>query len=383
LKNPPVPRGSGPLAKALPHVLTIPPYPPGRPIESVAREFGLDAASIVKLASNENPNGCSVAVASAIAAHASATNLYPDFHCYELQHAIARHLGVAAEQVLPAAGSSELISIVARAYLDRDRTAVVPRYSFHSYQAAVQSVGAQSSIVDVREWAPDLEAMLAAVTSRTHLVYLGSPNNPTGCVLDVADVERFVDLLPEHVMLVLDEAYRDFLDDDRRLDPVRLLSRRRNLLILRTFSKIYGLAGLRVGYCLGDAELLQVLRRLQLPFSVSGTAQVAAIAALGDAEFVARSQQNNAVELELMAAGLDARGLNRVPSFGNFILTRVGDGARVARELMRRGVIIRPVDNYGLPEWIRVSVGTADDNARFFAELDRLRLVVTPASRLA
>ena len=364
---------SGRLAEPLPHVSAIPPYPPGRPIASVAREFALNPAGIVKLASNENPQGCSTAVAAAIANHAPGVNLYPDFYCHELQRAIAAHVGLSAEQVLPAAGSSEIILLAARAYVDRERSAIIPQYSFHSYQSSVQSVGAESIIVKVRDWMPDLDAMLAAVTARTRLMYLGTPNNPTGSVLKSADIQRFVEALPEHILLVLDEAYREFLDPSERLDPVALLARRRNLLVMRTFSKIYGLAGLRVGYGLGDPELLQVLRRLQLPFSVSSVAQAAAVAALEDDAFAVQSRLLNAIERERMAKAFDARGIIHTASAGNFILAQVGEGARVARELMRRGVIIRPVDNYGLPDWVRVSVGLKAENDRFLSTLDQLR----------
>jgi histidinol-phosphate aminotransferase len=354
----------------LSQVMRIPPYPPGRPIESVAREFGIEPGAIIKLASNENPNGCSPAVAAAVAAGGSRVNLYPDFYCYELQHAIARQVGVAAEQVLPAAGSSELIVMIARAYLDATSAAVLPRYSFHSYHSAVQSVGGESVVVGVRDWLPDFDALLDAVTPRTRLLYLASPNNPTGATAAVTDIERFAEELPEHVVLVLDEAYHDYLPASARPDPLRLLSRRRALLIMRTFSKIHGLAGLRVGYGLADEQLLQALRRLQSPFSVSSVAQVAAVAALSDVQFTDASRQLNATERERLTRELDARGIECLRSAANFVLARVGDGEQVARALMRQGVIVRAVGNYALEEWIRVTIGLPYQNDLFLSKLD-------------
>jgi histidinol-phosphate aminotransferase len=336
----------------------------------VAREFGIEPAAIIKLASNENPNGCSPAVATAIAARGPHANLYPDFYCYELQHASARNVGLSPQQVLPAAGSSELISLVARAYLERGRAAIWPQHSFHSYPSAVQSAGGEAVVVPVRHWHPDFDALLAAVTPRTRLLYLATPNNPTGVAASLADIDRLVDELPEHVVLVLDEAYREYLPAARRLDPVRLLARRRSLLIMRTFSKIYGLAGLRVGYGLGDPELLQTLRRLQLPFSVSSVAQIAAVAALGDAEFATHSQVLNTAERERVARALAERGVEFVPSEGNFLLVRVGDGEQFAQALMRQGVIVRPLANYALGDWVRVTIGLQRQNDSFLTRLD-------------
>lgn len=357
---------------ALAHVVAIPPYPPGRPIEAVAREFGLDPAGIVKLASNENPLGCAPAAARAIANGATSTHLYPDFDSFELREVIGRHVGLPRDQVLPGSGSSELIVMVARAFLDADHSAIIPQYSFQAYAGAVKSVAGNVVVVAAREWAADLDALLAHVDSSTRVVYLATVNNPTGTAVRGPDLLRFVDSLPRHVLLVLDEAYREYLPPAERLDARDLLARRAELLLLRTFSKVHGLAGLRVGYGLGAPPLLQMLRRLQLPFSVSSVAQHAAVAALGDAEFPERSRTLNERERARLERELDARGIGRVPSRGNFVLARVGDGPGVTRELMRRGVIVRPLENYGLREWIRVTVGRTEDNARFLGALDEV-----------
>lgn len=361
------------FSTALDHVRAIPPYPPGRPIDAVAREFGLDPTTIIKLASNENPLGCSPAVVDAVAQLASAANIYPDFANFDLNQAIAAANGVTPEQVLAGSGSSEIILLAVRAFLDATRASIIPQYAFQAYEGSTHSVGAEPIIVPGRGWDIDLDALLAAVTERTHVMFLATPNNPTGTIVDRDALAAFVDRLPEHVLLILDEAYCEFLDDDVRPDSVALLKRRRNLLVMRTFSKIHGLAGLRVGYALGDPELLQLLRRLQLPFSVSSVAQAAAVAALSDPAFAERTRRLNADERARMSTALTDRGIEQVPSRGNFILLKVGDGAGVTRALMQRGVIVRPVGNYGLPEWIRVSIGLPEENDRFIATLDAVR----------
>ena len=361
------------FGRPLAHVAVIPPYPPGRPVDAVAREFGLDPATIVKLASNENPLGCSSAAAQAIADHAGQAHIYPDFDCYDLRHALARHCGVRPDQVLPGAGSSELILLVARAFLENGRNAVMPQFSFQAYESCTKSVGADTIIVPVDDWIPDVARLLAAITTDTRLLYLATLNNPTGTLFPPEDLEQLVTALPEHVVLVLDEAYREFTPPDSQPDVLAMLARRRNMLSLRTFSKIHGLAGLRVGYALGDPELLQTLRKLQLPFSVNSIAQAAAIAALGDTNFIRRAYENNLQERGRLAEALAERGYRQVPSQGNFILFHVGDGATTARELMRRGVIVRPVGNYGLSEWLRVSVGLPHENERFLDALDDVR----------
>ncbi|MET0271306.1 MAG: histidinol-phosphate transaminase [Sphingomonas sp.] len=354
----------------LPHVRSIPPYPPGRPVDAVSREFGLDPSTIVKLASNENPIGCSPKVATAIAALGSQSNIYPDNAAYDLCQALAAANGVSPDQVLPGAGSSEIILLAVRAFLDPARASIIPQYAFQSYEGATRSVDAEAIIVPGRGWDADLDALSAAVTDRTHILFLATPNNPTGTVVDKEALAAFVLALPPHVLLILDEAYCEFLDADARPDSTGLLRLRRNMLVMRTFSKIHGLAGLRVGYAMGDPELLQMLRRLQLPFSISSVAQVAAIAALSDPDFAEQTRTLNARERARLSTALAARGIEQVPSQANFILLKTGDGAAVTRQLMQRGVIVRPVGNYGLPEWIRVSIGLPHENDRFLEALD-------------
>lgn len=368
---------------ALPHVLSIPPYPPGRPISAVAREFGLDPATIVKLASNENPLGASPKAVEAMRAAAGEIALYPDFDCYLLRQALSAALGQPAENILPGAGSSDLILLAARGYLDASRTAVLPQYSFAAYEGAIKAVGATPVVVPARGWAPDLDALLAAIDEHTGLVFLATPNNPTGAMLAPGDVEAFVKAVPPHVLVVLDEAYRDFLNEAERPRLDRLFALRENLLVLRTFSKIHGLAALRVGYGVANPQIISVLKRLQLPFSVSSVAEAAAVAALADTEFPETYRRLNAVERDRMAAALEKAGLAYAPSRGNFLLAHVGDGPAVFQALQQRGVIVRPVANYGLKAWIRVSIGLADQNDVFLGHLAEVMKAGPTAARIA
>ena len=354
---------------AHPYITSVPPYPPGRPIAAIAREFGFRPATIVKLASNENPLGASPAVAKALTEAVADVNRYPDFDCFDLYDALSRCLAMPAGQLALGAGSSELLQVVVRAYVAPGDKVVMPQYSFISYESCARSVGAQAVVVPNRGWAPDLDGILGAIDERVRVVFLATPNNPTGIAVPNAELERFVDAMPPNVVLVLDEAYRDYLKPSERPAPERLLAGRRNLLILRTFSKVYGLAGLRIGYGIGDSELIAILRRLLPPFSVNALGQVAAVAALADDVFVTRSVALNAQERARLMAAFDTDGFEYVPSLGNFVLIHVGDGARAFEAMLKRGVIVRPVANYGLPEFLRVSVGLAGQNARFLEAL--------------
>lgn len=359
-------------SSVLDHVASIPPYPPGRPIAAVAREFGLDPAKIVKLASNENALGMAPAAREILTALAEDPSRYPDSDGFDLRGELARQLKTTPDRILLGAGSSEPILLVARAFLEPGRVAVLSRYSFVSYEAAIRSVGATARIVDTKDWAQDLDGLLAAIDEDVRVLYVASPNNPTGTLIAPDDLSRFIAAVPPHVVVVLDEAYRDFVRPAQRPDTDRLLAIHPNLLVLRTFSKVYGLAGLRVGYALGAPELLDLLRRLQLPFSVSSIAQAAAIAALHDTDFVARSAADNERERERLSNRLARDGFEPVPSHGNFLLFRVGDGPATFQSLLRQGIIVRPVANYGLKEWLRVTVGLPAENDLFADALGRL-----------
>jgi histidinol-phosphate aminotransferase len=361
--------GVNPERLALERVIAIPPYPPGRPICAVAREFGLDPASIIKLASNENPLGASPTAVQAIAAAATSVSRYPDFDTFALRERLSRQLGMGPECILPGAGSSDHIILAARAFLEPGRTALLSQYSFAAYQGAIASVGARAGVVPAKAHGVDVERMLGAVDPSVALVYVATINNPTGTRLTNAELHSLVDRIPEQVVLVVDDAYRDFLEPVDRPETDRLFETHPNVIVLRTFSKIHGLAGLRVGYALGDPRMMAILRRLQMPFSVSAVAEAAAVAALGDEAFPNETRALNAAERARVEKALTAANIEYVPSSGNFILLRVGAGRAVFQELMRRGIIVRPVDNYQLPEWIRVSIGLPRENDSFLEHL--------------
>ncbi len=357
---------------ALDRVISIPPYPPGRPIAAVAREFGLDPAKIVKLASNENPLGPSPRAQQAVIAATGAMAPYPDFDTFALKESLSRSLGVSAERIMPGSGSSDHIVLVARAFLEPGRSALLPQYSFAAYQGAIASVGARALVAPARNFGIDLERMLDAIDDSVSVIYLATPNNPTGTRIANGDLDDFLQHVPDRIVVVLDEAYREYLEPADRPGTDHLPEMRPNVVVLRTFSKIHGLAGLRVGYAIGDPRMLRILRRLQLPFAVSALAETAAVAALDDTEFSARTRLLNMTERNRAQSALAAAGIQYVPSQANFILLRVGDGQAIFQELMRRGVIVRPLANYQLPEWIRVSVGRPHDNDVFFHHLAEL-----------
>jgi histidinol-phosphate aminotransferase len=354
-----------------PSVLTQPVYEPGKPIEDVARELGLDPAGILKLASNENPLGPSpLAVAAATRALAHG-ELYPDGGCFVLRQKLAARHGLAAEQFVVGNGSNEILELLGHVFLRPGDEVVMGAPAFIVYKLVALLFGARPVEVPLVDHRHDLDALARAVTPRTKLVFLPSPNNPTGTANTEAEIHAFVRALPEQVVFVFDEAYAEYLDNPPDLRP--LLAEGRKVVGLRTFSKIFGLASLRVGYGYASPELAGLLNRVRQPFNVNAIGQAAAVAALDDAEFTARARATNASGLSQLASALADRGLEIVPSVANFLLLRVGDGARVFTELQRRGVIVRPMKPYGMPEWVRVTVGTAAQNERFLAALDEVR----------
>jgi histidinol-phosphate aminotransferase len=354
-----------------PSVLTQPVYEPGKLIEDVARELGLDPAGILKLASNENPLGPSpLAVAAATRALAHG-ELYPDGGCFVLRQKLAARHGLAAEQFVVGNGSNEILELLGHVFLRPGDEVVMGAPAFIVYKLVALLFGARPVEVPLVDHRHDLDALARAVTPRTKLVFLPSPNNPTGTANTEAEIHAFVRALPEQVVFVFDEAYAEYLDNPPDLQP--LLAEGRKVVGLRTFSKIFGLASLRVGYGYASPELAGLLNRVRQPFNVNAIGQAAAVAALDDAEFTARARATNASGLSQLASALAGRGLEIVPSVANFLLLRVGDGARVFAELQRRGVIVRPMKPYGMPEWVRVTVGTAAQNERFLAALDEVR----------
>lgn len=351
-------------------VLTQPVYEPGKPIEYVARELGLDVNGIIKLASNESPFGPSPRAVQAAIRALEQGQLYPDGGCYELRMQLATVHRLAPEQFVVGNGSNEIIELLGHAFLGPGDEVVMGNPAFVVYKLVTLLFGARAVEVPLRNWRHDLAAMTAAITPRTKLVFVCSPNNPTGTANSATELVAFVRGLPEHVVAVIDEAYVEYLKDPPQLKP--LIEEGRHVVLLRTFSKVYGLAALRVGYGLASRELCALLNRVRQPFNVNAIAQAAATAALDDREFAERCVRDTRSGLAQLAQGFREANREFVPSEANFILVRVGDGQHVFDQLQRRGVIVRPVKSYGLPAWVRVTVGTANQNDRVLAELRRL-----------
>jgi len=351
------------------YVRAIAPYLPGKPISELARELGLAEADIVKLASNENPLGPSPLALAAAQDALYDMALYPDGAGFALKAKLAAKCKVSASQIVLGNGSNDVLDMAARVFLSPGTTSVYSQHAFAVYSIATLTVGAQGIAVPAKNYGHDLAAMRAAIRDDTRVLWIANPNNPTGTFLPWAEVEAFLETVPPQVLVVLDEAYGEFLPAAERCDTAAWLARFPNLLIVRTFSKAYGLAGLRVGYGLCGVEVAGLLNRVRHPFNVNAPALAAAEAALDDADFLARSYALNTAGMAQLAAGLSALGVDGVPSKGNFLLAKVGDAARINTELLKRGVIVRPVANYGLPEFLRVSVGLAGQNARFLDAL--------------
>ena len=353
-----------------PTVLTQPVYEPGKPIEDVARELGLDPAGIIKLASNENPLGPSPLAIEAAKKALTQGELYPDGGCFALRQKLAVRHGLAPEQFVVGNGSNEILELLGHVFLRPGDEVVMGSPAFIVYKLVALLFGARAVEVPLVNHRHDLAALARAVTPRTKVVFLPSPNNPTGTANTEAEILAFVRALPEHVVFAFDEAYAEFLDNPPDVRP--LIAEGRKVVGLRTFSKIYGLASLRVGYGYASPELAGLLNRVRQPFNVNAIGQAAALAALDDADFVARTRATNTAGLRQLEAGFTARKLEWVASEANFLLVKVGDGARGFVELQKRGVIVRPMKPYGMPEWLRVTVGTEAHNARLLAALDEV-----------
>ena len=352
-----------------PSVRTQPSYEAGKPIEDVARELGLNPATIIKLASNENPWGPSPKALAAAKAALDHSELYPDGGCFVLRQKLAAVHGLGADQFVIGNGSNEIIELLGHVFLGPEDEVVFGGPAFVVYKLVTLLFGAKVVEVPLQHWRHDLAGMARAITPRTKLVFVASPNNPTGTANDAAEMTAWARALPEHVIAVFDEAYAEYLAPGTAMDLRPLIAEGRKVIGLRTFSKIYGLASLRVGYGYAGVELVALLNRVRQPFNVNAIAQAAATAALDDREFAEKCARENRAGLVQIEAGLRELGLEWVPSVANFMLVKVGDGARVFGALQARGVIVRPVKIYGLPDWIRVTVGTPEQNARLLAEL--------------
>ncbi len=358
------------------YIRSIAPYIGGKPIDEVAREFGLDPARIVKLASNENPLGVPDSAKRAMAEAMTEIGRYPDDAGYDLKRALATKLGVDDEWIVLGAGSSDILITAAMTFAGNGGRVVHSQYGFVVYGIAAQKVGAEIVVVPATPGlGHDLDAMRDAVLAGTpaSLVYLANPSNPTGTFADAAALEAFLEAMPHETVVVLDEAYTEYLEPHQRYDSTAWVRRFANLIVSRTFSKAYGLAGLRIGYGIAQPTVTNLMNRVRAAFNVNALAQAAAIAALGDQAFLDESYRVNRDGYAQLTRAFDAAGIAYVPSSGNFVLFKAGDapdaGAKVNVALLKRGVIVRPVANYGLPQWLRVSIGTEAENAAFLAAL--------------
>ena len=352
-----------------PFLKTLPVYQPGRPIEEVARELGLPADSIIKLASNENPFGPSPLAVAALQKAIAGVNLYPDGNAFYLKQKLAAKLGVEPANLVLGNGSNDIIEFIGHALLAPGADVVVSQYCFAIYPIVTKLFGANVITVPAKNYGHDLPAMLRAITPATRVVFVANPNNPTGTLVLREELIQFVNDVPDDVLLVMDEAYIEFLDDAVDLIPLIRLGARKNLILMRTFSKIYGLAGLRVGYGIASAEFVSALEKIRQPFNLNLLAQAAALAALDDNEHVQKTRSNNFGGLEFFTTAFRALKLEYVPSHANFILVRVGAGQKVFDALQKQGVITRPMAGYLLPEFIRISIGTRQENERCLAAL--------------
>ena len=351
------------------YVRSIAPYQPGKPISELVRELGLEEKNIVKLASNENPRGIGPRTRAAIDAALADVARYPDGNGYELKLALSRRYGVEMSSIVLGNGSNDVLELVALAFLAAGRSAVFSRHCFTVYPLATQARGARSIVVPAKDFGHDLDAMAAAIADDSYVLWIANPNNPTGTYIFPEQLEAFLKRVPERVIVVLDEAYNEYLPADVKTDTVKWLKRHPNLVITRTFSKAYGLAGLRAGYALAHPSIADVMNRVRQPFNVNSIALAAAAGALDDMEFVAKSFAENLQGLRQLEEGLKALGVEYIPSFGNFVCARVGKAGEIYKRLLRRGVIVRPVAGYELPEHLRITVGTAAENERFLVAL--------------
>jgi histidinol-phosphate aminotransferase len=370
-----------PLSEVLPPWSNrLRPYPPGKPIEEVERELGHPA---IKLASNENPLGPSPRAIEAIQQYLNRVHLYPDGNGYQLRWKLAEYHGLEMDQVILGAGSTDLIELVAKTFLTAGDEGITSASSFYIYRIAIEEMGAGLVVAPMRDATYDLAAIQRSITQRTKIIYLGNPNNPTGTMFTAEELDRFLDALPSRVLVVLDEAYYDYVQRPDYSHSLSYVHAGRNILVLRTFSKVHGLAGLRIGYGMGHPELIESLNRVRSPFNANSLAQVAAAAALDDREHVAASVESNIREMKFVTEELTLLGVRYIPSVANFLLLDTGrDCQEDFVRLLHEGVIVRPMRLYGFPTSLRVTVGTHPDNEHFLEALRRVMAAPARAGRI-
>lgn len=358
------------LSLALPGVQKLSPYVPGKPVEELAREFGLRAEDIVKLASNENPLGPSPLALEALKSAFAELTRYPDGNGFLLKQALAERLGVSTSMITLGNGSNDILELITRAFVSPQHEVVFSEHAFAVYPIVTQAVGARPVVVPARDWGHDLDAMAAAITPATRLVFIANPNNPTGTWIERPALERFLAKVPENVIVVLDEAYTEYVETGDVPNGLDYLTQYPNLLVSRTFSKAYGLAALRVGYGICQPAIADAMNRVRQPFNVNSLAQAAALATLEDDAYLAESRRINREGMAQLEAGFTSLGLTWIFSRGNFIAVDLGrEAAPVFQGLLRQGVIVRPVANYGMPNHLRVSIGLPEENQRFLEVL--------------
>jgi histidinol-phosphate aminotransferase len=352
---------------ANPQLREITVYQPGKPIEETARELGLDASAIIKLASNENPLGPSPKATEAMRAALEKAHLYPDGGGFCLCKAVAAKLGLAPENVILGNGSNEVLEFLGHGFLEPGDDVIASQYAFVVYKLIATSFGARTIEVPSPDYQQDLDGMLAAITPKTRLIFVPNPNNPTGTLLSQRAINDFISRISENVIVVFDEAYFEFLD--RWPDTLRFVREGRNVVVLRTFSKIHGLAGLRIGYAVGPPDLIEVLHKTRQPFNVNSIAQAGALAALEDNDHLRETKRVVDEGRAYLQRQLAEMQVPFVPAVANFVMVNVGDGHAVFEKMLRQNIIVRPLKGYNLPEWVRISVGTMDENKKCVAAL--------------
>jgi len=356
---------------APPYIRAIAPYQPGKPIAELERELGI--SNIVKLASNENPLGCSPQAVTAMHEAIKTIALYPDGNGFALKDALSKRYGVGPAQIVLGNGSNDMLELAARAFLTVGDKAVYSEHAFAVYPLATQAVGATGVSVAAINFGHDLDVMLvAAVEQQAKLVFIANPNNPTGTFLNPVQLLAFMRALPPQILVVLDEAYNEYLPHDKRYDSVAWLREFPNLIISRTFSKAYGLAGVRVGYALAHPQVIDMINRVRQPFNVNSVAQAAAVAALADEDFVRQTHELNQSGMNQITQGLNKLGLDFIPSYGNFVSFSINNAAHAYRRLLELGVIVRPIANYDMPDYLRVSIGLKTENEKFLSALKQI-----------